>query len=247
MRYLILSDIHANVDALETVLSVAPRDAVDRLLVLGDLVGYGGGPNEVVRRVQQLVPDTIIRGNHDKVASGIDGSESFNPTAARAIRWTAETLTPPHRAYLKTLPPGPVIVDEMTEVCHGAPHDEDAYLLDQLDVLRVLESTDRPVCFFGHTHVQVAFRCPDAKIEATLVGDSDSMAIPIQTGERYLINPGSVGQPRDGDTRAAYALWDTALREVTLCRVAYPVEQAQRRILEAGLPASLASRLGLGR
>ena len=247
MRYLILSDIHANLDALDAVLTAAPRDTFDRLLVLGDLVGYGANPNEVLQRVQQLAPDVIIRGNHDKVASELEDTEGFNATAAKAIRWTAEILTPSHRDYLKALPPGPHLVDGETEICHGAPHDEDAYVLDQLDALRALEAARRPVCFFGHTHVQGAFGLSDVGFEVTWPDEALVTTISVRPGTRYLINPGSVGQPRDGDKRAAWATWDTSKREVTLCRTPYSVDLAQRRILDAGLPSSLARRLDAGR
>ena len=247
MRYLILSDIHANLDALDAVLAIAPRKSFDRLLILGDLVGYGASPNEVLQRVQQLAPDVIIRGNHDKVASELEDAEGFNATAAKAIRWTAESLTPSHRDYLESLPPGPHIVDEETEICHGAPHDEDAYVMDQLDALRALESARRPVCFFGHTHVQGAFALSNAGLEMTWPDEALMTTILLRSGTRYLINPGAVGQPRDGDKRAAWAIWDTGKREVTLCRTPYPVDQAQRRILDAGLPSSLARRLDAGR
>ena len=125
MRFLILSDIHGNIDALDAVLARAPRDSYDRLLVLGDLVGYGGTPNEVVDRIFELSPDVIIRGNHDKVATGIESADKFNRVAAEAARWTQDTLSPENRKRGAGVPAGPKNADKDVEGCHGTPVDED--------------------------------------------------------------------------------------------------------------------------
>src|SRR5688572_25429835 len=138
MRYLILSDIHANLEALESTLSAAGE--WDAVLVLGDLVGYGADPNAVIDRVRALPNATIIRGNHDKVACGIDTVESFNHLARHAISWTATTLTPARRAWLADMPAGPAIIDELVEICHGSPFDEDAYIFDDLDARRAVNA-----------------------------------------------------------------------------------------------------------
>lgn len=247
MRYLILSDIHANFDALETVLDEARRIGYDRTLVLGDLVGYGAQPNEVVERVRALAPEAIIRGNHDKVASGLEPADGFNPVAQQAAQWTYRTLTPENRTYLSTRPAGPILVDSDTEICHGSPGDEDTYITSELAALRALKQAERPVCFYGHTHVPVAFQLSDTGFEAiTQGGDSEETVVMVR-GLRYLINPGAVGQPRDGDPRAAFATFERESLTVVLYRVAYPVERAQHKIVEAGLPRVLANRLGVGR
>jgi diadenosine tetraphosphatase ApaH/serine/threonine PP2A family protein phosphatase len=249
MRSLLLTDIHGNIEALDAVLAVVPREAYDRLLVLGDLVGYGASPNEVVDRVRALHPDVLIRGNHDKVASGVESPEHFNFLAAEAARWTFQTLTAENCAYVAGLPAGPCMVDDQVEVCHGTPFDEDIYVFDELDAMGALEASERPICFFGHTHLPIAFVLVGDSIE-TLVPDPDpqgSARVPILGDGKYLINPGSIGQPRDGDPRAAYGIFDSDRNEVMLYRVAYPVELTQRKITEAGLPESLAHRLTLGR
>ena len=155
MRYLVISDIHANLEAYETVMAEAATLNYERILVLGDLVGYGADPNAVCERVRALSPHAIIRGNHDKVGSGVESPEGFNAVARNAIRWTYETLTRENRDWLAALPKGPVIVDELIEICHGAPFDEDAYVFDDLDALRAMNASRRPLCLFGHTHVQV--------------------------------------------------------------------------------------------
>ena len=247
MKFLVLSDIHANLEALEAVLAVAPAGSYDQLLVLGDLVGYGANPNEVVDRVLALTPDVLIRGNHDKVAAGLEDTEGFNYLAAQAARWTLETLTPANRERVAALPAGPVIVDDRLEVCHGTPFDEDVYVFEVDDALHALDAARRPICLFGHTHLPVAFEIADDGLDVIVPDLEESTPVPIHPDRRYLINPGSVGQPRDGDPRAAYALYDTDRHEVTLRRVAYRVDLAQAKILECGLPDHLAHRLGLGR
>ena len=245
MRYLILSDIHANMDAFDTVLEHA-AGRWDRVLVLGDLVGYGAEPNAVVDRVRELAPDAIIRGNHDKAASGLDDGSQFNNVARAAAVWTGAHLTPDNLEYLRGLPMGPVEIDSVTEICHGAPFDEDHYIFDGNDARLAFVSAAHALCLFGHTHLPAVFRLVDEMMHGG-PPEGDEMIVPIQRGARYLINAGSIGQPRDGDPRAGYGVLDDEAREVTLFRVPYAVDKAQARILAAGLPASLASRLAMGR
>jgi predicted phosphodiesterase len=249
MRFLILSDIHSNIDALDAVLARTPPESYDKLLVLGDLVGYCGSPNEVVDRIFELEPDVLIRGNHDKVASGVESSEKFNRIAGEAARWTQEELTPANRERLAALPAGPVSVDRGVEVCHGTPFDEDTYVFDGDDATKALEAAHRPICFFGHTHVPVAYALQGNDLTVTHLtpGGDDTKIVNILKKERYLINPGSVGQPRDTDARASYATYDSKKQQVQIKRVPYRIDLAQQRITEAGLPDSLAFRLGLGR
>jgi predicted phosphodiesterase len=156
VRYLVLSDIHANLEALEATLAAA--GACDLTLVLGDLVGYGADPNAVIERVRRLEPVVVIRGNHDKVAAGLEGVEGFNQIAREAIEWTAAALTPENGAWLAALQQGPVVIDETVEICHGSPFDEDMYVFDDLDALRAIRATRCPLCLFGHTHIPAVFR-----------------------------------------------------------------------------------------
>lgn len=245
MRYLVLSDIHANVEALDAVLAANPPGSRDGVIVLGDLVGYGGSPNPVVERVRQLAPSAIIRGNHDKAACGLEDGTNFNHVARVAAQWTGETLTDENRDYLRRLPSGPVIIDEHVEICHGSPFDEDHYIFDAEDAWRALQAGRRQLCLFGHTHLPVVFRLEGELFDGFLPdGDTE---LPLRPGVRYMVNPGSVGQPRDGDPRAAFAIYDSDALTLGLRRVPYAVDAAQRRILGAGLPASLANRLAVGR
>jgi predicted phosphodiesterase len=246
VRYLILSDIHANLDALEAVLADA-TGGWEQVLVLGDLVGYGAEPNEVMDRIHGLEPVAVIRGNHDKAACGIDDGSQFNHVARLAAAWTGEQLTDANREYLRSLPRGPVQIDERLEICHGAPFDEDHYIFDAADAREALQAATRPLCLFGHTHLPVMFRLLGDAFDGSAPNPDVETLLALETSGQYLVNVGSVGQPRDGDPRAAYGILDDSSRELRLRRVAYPVENAQRKILAAGLPASLANRLALGR
>lgn len=245
MRYLILSDVHANIDALEQVLADAGRQGAYRVLLLGDLVGYNADPNGVVARIRDLPVEAAVRGNHDRVACGLGDPASFNQAARASAAATSAMLTEASRAYLRALPPGPVAVGPLIEICHGAPFDEDEYLFDETDAIFAIRTAGRPLCLFGHTHLPFAMRMAGDEIDFLDVSPGSTFR--IEDGMRYLVNVGSVGQPRDGDPRAAYGVLDTERRSITCHRVAYPVERAQARIRAAGLPDALARRLAVGR
>jgi predicted phosphodiesterase len=247
MRYLVLTDIHANLEALETCLADAAERRYDQTLVLGDLVGYGADPNAVIMRVQELKPLAIVRGNHDKVACGLEQAEGFNAVAKSAARWTLDVLTPEYRDWLAALPEGPIAVDEIVEICHGSPFDEDAYIFDELDAVRALKTSTRMLCLFGHTHFPVTFELSAESFDSVGSTAAAETQVQLRDGCKYLINPGSVGQPRDGDPRAAYAIVDTTERRVELVRAIYRVDEAQAKIVDAGLPDVLAQRLAVGR
>jgi diadenosine tetraphosphatase ApaH/serine/threonine PP2A family protein phosphatase len=245
MRYLVLSDVHANLEALAAVIDAAAGEW-EQALVLGDLVGYGADPNAVIDRVRELPVAAIVRGNHDKVAAGLASVDSFNHVARQAIEWTADELTPANLQWLAAMPQGPVAVDALTEICHGAPWDEDAYLFDERDVERSRPSQSRPLCLFGHTHVPSIFRLEPA-VEAMLPVRGERCRVTIEADSRYLVNCGAVGQPRDSDPRAAFGLLDSSARVLTIVRTPYDVAAAQTKIIDAGLPGVLAQRLALGR
>ncbi len=247
MRYLVLTDIHANLEALDASIADARARGYDQTLVLGDLVGYGADPNAVVERVRSLKPIAVVRGNHDKVACGLEQAEGFNAVAKSAARWTLDVLIPEYREWLAALPPGPIDVDDVVQICHGSPFDEDAYIFDELDALRALKIANRQLCLFGHTHYPVTFELSPDGFDSVGPAPAAEAVITLKPDAKYLMNPGSVGQPRDGDPRAAYAIVDTTRRCVELIRLKYPVEEAQAKVIRAGLPEVLAQRLAVGR
>jgi predicted phosphodiesterase len=247
MRYLVLTDIHGNLEALDTCLAHAHERTFDATLVLGDLVGYGPDPNAIVERVLGLEPVAIVRGNHDKVACGLEQAEGFNAVARNAAKWTLDVLLPAHRDWLCALPEGPIEVDDVVEICHGSPFDEDAYIFDEIDAVRALKVATRPLCLFGHTHYPVTFELSAESFDSVGSAAAPQMQVQMRSGCKYLVNPGSVGQPRDSDPRAAYAIVDTQHRRVELFRLKYPVEETQAKIIKAGLPEVLAQRLAVGR
>ena len=247
MRYLVLTDIHANLEALDAVLADARVRGYAKTLVLGDLVGYGADPNAVVERVRALAPAAIVRGNHDKVACGLEQADGFNTVAKSAARWTLDVLTPEYRQWLAALPEGPIDVDDTVEICHGSPFDEDAYIFDELDAVRALKVATRPLCLFGHTHYPMTFELSAETFDSVGPATAGEAQLELKPGSKYLVNPGSVGQPRDGDPRAAYAIVDTVHRLVELIRLRYSIEDAQSKVIRAGLPEVLAQRLAMGR
>jgi predicted phosphodiesterase len=266
MRALIVSDIHANLEALEAVLA-ATAGQYDTLWNLGDLVGYGGSPNEVIDLMRPLEA-LVVRGNHDRVCCGLTSPQNFNPTARSAAMWTREALTTTNLEWLREVPQGPIFPADSRATCvHGSPLDEDSYILNMRDAWAPLQQMITPVTFFGHTHVQGGFSQKDhdwhelrphrhpANGNGPLDPGSDpnlavSYTVQLPEGTRHLINPGSVGQPRDRDWRAACAILEPAAdggQQVTFYRVPYDLPGAQGRILQAGLPERLASRLREGR
>ena len=251
MRILLISDIHANLEALEACLAAAPE--FDVVANLGDLVGYGASPNEVTERSRDL-GKVFVRGNHDKAATGLMDLEDFNPMAAAAANWTREHLTPENLQWLRALPQGPMPLESVANVqlVHGSPEDEDEYLVSLPDAISRLIVLDVPITFFGHTHLQGGFFANGSGADAfrpeyRTIGQAENVPLQLKKSARYLINPGSVGQPRDGDWRAAFALYDAAAMILTWYRVPYDLKEAQQRILDAGLPDRLALRLKEGR
>lgn len=247
MRYLILTDIHANLEAFDTCLADARRRGYDQALVLGDIVGYGPDPNIVIDRVKALHPLAIVRGNHDKVALGLNQAEGFHAAAKAAAHWMLESLTIENRQWLVSLPMGPTVINSELEICHGSPFDEDAYIFDELDARHAFDSASAAVCFYGHTHFAVAFRLGGDLLEIVGPSGDAETTLTIDHDAKYLVNPGSVGQPRDGDPRAAYAIYDTNDRRVDLIRLPYALEVTQQKMLKVGLPEPLARRLAAGR
>lgn len=248
MLYLLLSDIHANLEALDAVLADANRryPTVDAVLCLGDLVGYGADPEPVTDRIK-AISSVVIRGNHDKAVALGENLDWFNPAARDATYWTLRQLNTETVDYLRHLPKGPVAVNGF-QICHGSPLDEDEYIISRGDAEFLNGQLETGIVFFGHTHLQGGFRILRGHVmEIPRPMPHDTEAIAIEEDSYYLLNPGSVGQPRDQDPRAAYAVYDSATGLYTMHRVEYNIASAQRKILDAGLPHKLAFRLAIGR
>jgi diadenosine tetraphosphatase ApaH/serine/threonine PP2A family protein phosphatase len=239
MRIAVVSDIHANLVALDAVLEAI--GAADAVWHLGDIVGYGPDPDRVVERLVGIGA-VGVRGNHDAAACGGPEIDWFNPEARAAMEWTRRVISGATRSWLASLPDR--LVDGPFTLVHGSPRDPIWEYVTSIPVARAnLESLATPVGLHGHTHIPVVFRDRDGRIEAATPGDGSSVAL---DGERVLLNPGSVGQPRDGDPRASYAIIDTDAGRFTWHRVEYEIEAVQVAMRAAGLPERLASRLGFG-
>jgi predicted phosphodiesterase len=245
MRYLVFTDIHGNLEAFNTVLKFAKRRKIDYYLFLGDLVGYGASPNEIIQKIRPLKPMTVIRGNHDKAVCDSESVHTFNPIAASAIYWTRQNLLKKNLNFISRLKVGPLIVHDHITICHGAPFDEDYYIFGEFDAAEAFLHLNTPVSFFGHTHFPFIYTENDHIVEGTFL-TGNSTEIKIEKGTKYLINPGSVGQPRDRNTRAACAIYDSKAQKIKFFRLEYDIEEAQTKILRANLPPALAERLGIG-
>jgi predicted phosphodiesterase len=248
MRYLILSDLHANLEALEGCLNLA-NDKYDQAACLGDLVGYGPDPNAVIDLARQTA-GAIIRGNHDQACSGITDASDFNPLARAAVLWTRQNLTLEHLEFLRQLPPGPRVLPGF-EIVHGSAQDEDEYITGAAEAIPALREQTLQLVFFGHTHHQGGFSLSRTgaftRMSVSSGRDGCARKLDLEDGTRYLINPGSTGQPRDGDNRAAFAVLDTDARQVEFYRTSYDLAQTQEKMSRAGLPEPLIRRLEFGR
>lgn len=245
MQFLILSDIHANWHALEAVLKDA-KGRYQQIVCCGDLVGYNPQPDKVTEWVRENCAK-VIRGNHDKAVAGIESLEWFNEIAQAAARWTMTRMKKENLDYLRDLPQGPLST-EYFSMCHGSVENEDEYVASARDALPHFVYSEGPLTFFGHTHLQGGFFAKRNKIGPLprLMPEEREITIELEPDFSYLVNPGSVGQPRDGDPRAAYAFYDTEQKLVTLRRVKYAIEKTVAEIEEAGLPEVLGVRLRHG-
>ena len=239
MRVAVLSDIHSNLLALDAV--VATFDSIDAVWHLGDVVGYGPDPDGVVARLKELGA-TGVRGNHDAAAAGGHEIDWFNPDARTAMEWTRRNVSAPTLAWLRELTPKRSQDDVL--MVHGSPRDPTWEYITSVPVARAnLAETAETYAVFGHTHIPMVYAERDGRIEAISPGDGSIFRL----GEgRALMNPGSVGQPRDGNPLASYAVIDTDAGRCTWRRVAYPIEAVRTAMEAAGLPARLAERLRFG-
>ena len=243
MRYLFISDIHSNWEALEAVLAAA-RGEYDRIICCGDFIGYGADPNRVLDWARSHV-SYAVRGNHDRACADLADLEWFNPVARAATLWTHDELTTENAAYILSLPKGPVEVEDFG-VLHGSPLHEDEYLTTLVEAKEAFGYVAHPVTFFGHTHLQGGFEYARGKVRI-IHANATPAALEFDPDAAYLINPGSVGQPRDGDQEAGFVIYDPRDNYLVYHRVPYDVNSAQTKIRNAGLPPVLADRLSAGR
>ncbi len=241
-----MSDIHANWHALQAVLADA-HGLYDEIVCCGDLVGYGPRPNEVADWCRQTLR-ACVRGNHDKVSAGLDGMDGYNVVAMASLEWTKRQLSPANLEYLRTLTRGPLEYKQLW-LMHGSPIDEDLYLVQECDAYGMENYLPAPLGFFGHTHRQGGFSYWGRRCHAIPpVPPRDAVQIlELHSSAWYLVNPGSVGQPRDGDRRAAYVIYDQAQRLLEYRRTEYDVAAVAQEIRAAGLPDLLARRLESGK
>jgi diadenosine tetraphosphatase ApaH/serine/threonine PP2A family protein phosphatase len=241
VRYAVVSDVHGNLDALEAAFASISDD--DALLCLGDIVGYGPEPNECVERIRARATATVL-GNHDVAAIDDFGLAYFNPAAKEAMKWTQRVLSPENRAWLDSLGYEFRMPDFL--LVHGAPVNYFEYVLDKAAAGRAFAATDAPLIFVGHTHIAEVYALrPSGEIEHRHLQQGGEVA--LEDGVRYLVNVGSIGQPRDLNPRASFGFYDSIARTVSVSRVEYPIAQVQAKITSAHLPDALARRLLVGR
>ncbi len=240
MKIAILSDIHANLEALTAVLRSIARRGCDRVICLGDIVGYGPDPNACVVMVQERA-DWVVQGNHDRAAIGLLDLADFNDHARQAITWTAEELSQDAKVFLRGLPP--VCQVEGSLCVHACPYEplEWDYILAVSQAFLQFRHFDEQVCFIGHSHVPVSFRW-----DGNQMSRSSQWPVQMDREARYIINVGSVGQPRDGNPQAAFGIWQPKKRLFELCRVAYDVHAVQEKMRRLPLPVYLIERIAYG-
>ncbi len=243
MRYAIISDIHGNLPALQRVLVALDEEDVDCYLCLGDVVGYGASPNECCQRVRQS--DAIcVRGNHDAAVVQPRKEDWFNPEARACLLWTRQQLTPQNRQWLASLNSTAQIDDVL--LCHGSIPDPDYYITTPQGAVFSFEAMATSLAFFGHTHYAEWYAYDGTEQLPSQHSHPDGGICRLEEGYQYLINPGAVGQPRDGNPQASFAVYDDERREVAIRRIDYDIPAAQQKMFAAGLPQSMALRLSLG-
>lgn len=243
MKYAIISDVHGNLEAFQTVLKAIKKEKVDKYLFAGDIVGYGANPSECIKELKKL--DCVsVAGNHDWAVVELTPIENFNPYAKEAVKWTSEKLSKKDQDFLKSLP---LInkIDNVTLV-HATLQTPEKwnYIRSTFQAHKSMEIQETPVAFVGHSHVPISFFEP-SEVKGP-IRFMEEEKIQIQDGYKYTVNVGSTGQPRDGNPKAAYAIYDKTNKFVEIKRIEYDVKKAQGKIIEAGLPQVLADRLQFG-
>jgi len=240
MRYAILADIHGNLDALQVVLEDSKQQKCTHYVCLGDVVGYGANPKQCLDIIRGMnIP--CVKGNHDEYIGSDDNPDGFNDAAAEAVTWTRQQLTEDDRKWLRDLKYFRLVANfSIVHATLDAPQ-RWGYVFEKLEAAASFTYQNTPVCFFGHTHVPVAF------VKDVGVRGGTYSKFRVEPGKKYFVNVGSIGQPRDGNPRAAYVIFDLQQQTIELRRLDYDIASAQRKIRAAGLPERLAARLALGK
>ncbi|RJP70769.1 MAG: metallophosphoesterase [Candidatus Abyssobacteria bacterium SURF_17] len=242
MRYAIICDVHSNLEALETVLTEVKKREVERIFHLGDIVGYNANPNECIE-VFMAENISSIMGNHDAACCGLDDPLWFNSAAKQAIIWTRDKLNSKCREYLRGLPEQ-LVLEGRILLAHGSPESRDNYILDWMDAMRqfaVMEKTSMNICFYGHSHLPALFAFRGFNHDLAQHGKHT-----LDWSNRYLVNFGGMGQPRDGDPRTCFGIFDSDEMTVEFFRIKYDVLKCARKVEKAGLDTYLAERLLAG-
>ena len=240
MRYALIADIHSNLEALEVVLNDAKEQKCTHYACVGDVVGYGANPKECLDIVRSMgMP--VVKGNHDEYCSSEDDLEGFNPHAAEAVNWTRKQLSKEDRAWLRDLKYIRLVASfSMVHATLDGPQ-RWGYVFDKLAAAASFTYQNTAVCFFGHTHVPVAF------VRDSMVRGGTYSKFRVEPGKKYFVNVGAVGQPRDGNPKSGYVVYDLNEGTIELRRLDYDIAKAQKKIMEAGLPQRLADRLSVGK
>lgn len=240
MRYGIISDIHGNLEALESAIEALSCEKIDKYLCPGDIVGYGANPGECIEKVKKLKP-VIVCGNHDAAASGLTDTANFNKAAREAVLWTQKNLEKKDSVFLKGL--DLVFKNEHFILAHGTLHEPEEfhYMFDETDAQETFKLMDRGLCFVGHSHVPGIFSYRENRVDYFYQEKTE-----LSRNKKFIVNVGSIGQPRDKDPRLCYCIYDSEMRLLELKRVPYDIEKARTKILKAGLPPLLAHRLKMG-
>ena len=243
MKYAVLSDVHSNWEALSAALKEIGKSGVDYILYLGDTVGYNADPDKCTEKISEIA-DYIVRGNHDKAVAGLMGIDYFNSIARKAVLWTKNNTSTENLRVLRDFPAGPLLIKKRYLICHGSPMDEDRYIMSYLDIDESFKYMDSnfpsaDICFFGHTHVPLIYEENTGLVKLR-------ERVVLDPSKRYLINPGSVGQPRDHNPPGSFGIFDDKKYVYRYLRFSYPISITQDKIIRAGLPEELALRLNAG-
>ncbi len=244
MKYLIFSDIHGNLEAFKKLLSLKQIKNIDKMLFLGDLVGYGPDPDEVINLFKELKNVYYIRGNHDKVISDLESSSMFNPIAQFSAEWSKSNIGGKNKGFLRKFPKGPMVIDSFITICHGSNFDEDYYVFSPYEALESLKFMTTSIGFFGHTHFPIMYMYRNKKINSVALESNKTIKLDVNT--RYLINPGSIGQPRDRNPDPSFIIFDSDKKVIKYYRFKYDYKLTQKKIRENGIPEPLAARLESG-